>query len=324
MSLFKLSSQTFVSCTAYLFTAFTLVLNGNIAHAHSANDSSSYEDNGSSCFLKKGNKLPKGLAFHPSECDSMYRIYESNDLLPVVNTKKGAKNQGKYGFVNRHGKLVINTLYDDVLGFSGDLAAVKLNGKWGYIDHHNNVVIPIQYDMAQSFSHDRAIVDKNGKQTYIDVKGHPISNFIYDCTVSFGNNGLATVGIYTGSSKEINCYDNIKWGSINKQGTVVIPIIYDKIADCVAEGCEGFVNGHVIVAKQDGVDENGNKKYLNGLVNEQGEVVVPLVYDTMYHRPNGSIFVQKDGKQAIINNKHQILINFTDNMLPFDSSMPNN
>jgi len=41
------------------------------------------------------------------------------------------EKDGKYGFKELGGKLVIPCKYDDVGSFSGGLAAVELNGKWG-------------------------------------------------------------------------------------------------------------------------------------------------------------------------------------------------
>ena len=40
---------------------------------------------------------------------------------------------GKYGYVNKIGKLAIPLKYEKVSYFSEGLAAVKLNGKWGFI-----------------------------------------------------------------------------------------------------------------------------------------------------------------------------------------------
>jgi hypothetical protein len=48
--------------------------------------------------------------------------------------------------------------YDDATSFSGSLAAVKKDGKWGYIDTDGNVVIPFQYDVAYAFNEGYAVV----------------------------------------------------------------------------------------------------------------------------------------------------------------------
>lgn len=48
--------------------------------------------------------------------------------------------------------------YEDAHSFSEDLAAVKKDGKWGYIDTDGKVVIPFEYDQAYAFSEGKAIV----------------------------------------------------------------------------------------------------------------------------------------------------------------------
>ncbi|MEG1700059.1 MAG: WG repeat-containing protein, partial [Alistipes sp.] len=49
---------------------------------------------------------------------------------------------GKRGFVDKNGTVVIPLKYDDVGNFREGLAGVRLNGKYGYIDKNGTVVIP--------------------------------------------------------------------------------------------------------------------------------------------------------------------------------------
>ena len=48
-------------------------------------------------------------------------------LFPVVQN-------GKWGFIDKTGKIVINQKFDKVSGFSEGLCGVKIGNKWGYID----------------------------------------------------------------------------------------------------------------------------------------------------------------------------------------------
>lgn len=57
-------------------------------------------------------------------------------------------------------KEVIAPQYDDARYFSEGLAPVKKNGKWGYINEAGEVVIDFQYDGAHSFSEGKALVEK--------------------------------------------------------------------------------------------------------------------------------------------------------------------
>ena len=55
---------------------------------------------------------------------------------------------------------VIAPQYEDAQLFNEGLAAVKKDGKWGYINESGEVVIPFQYDVAGQFSEGHAIVGR--------------------------------------------------------------------------------------------------------------------------------------------------------------------
>ena len=61
--------------------------------------------------------------------------------------------------------------YDYVAEYSEGLAGVKLNGKWGFIDKSGTLVIPCKYDDAWAFSEGRAEVKLNGKRGYVNKSG---------------------------------------------------------------------------------------------------------------------------------------------------------
>lgn len=53
---------------------------------------------------------------------------------------------------------VVAPQYEDAQKFSEGLAAVKKDGKWGYIDEQGEVVVPFQYDVAYVFNEGYAVV----------------------------------------------------------------------------------------------------------------------------------------------------------------------
>ena len=65
-----------------------------------------------------------------------------------------AKKNGKWGFIDTIGNLVIDFTYDDIVyyGFSDGFAGVKKDGKFGLIDKNGNVVIPFVYDGILDFN----------------------------------------------------------------------------------------------------------------------------------------------------------------------------
>ncbi|MGN1002911.1 MAG: WG repeat-containing protein [Oscillospiraceae bacterium] len=69
---------------------------------------------------------------------------------------------------------IIAPQYEEAGQFSDGLAAVKMNGKWGYINTQGEVVIPFQYEMAFMFSEGKAVVCKQASFDNGDL------NRIYD------------------------------------------------------------------------------------------------------------------------------------------------
>lgn len=104
----------------------------------------------------------------------------------------GVKKNGKWGFIDKTGKIIIEPQYHYVASFSEGLAVVKQNGKYGFIDKTGKVVIPLQYDGVDSFSEGLAVVRQNNKWGYIDTNGKTIIDLKYSLTMSF-KNGKAKV-----------------------------------------------------------------------------------------------------------------------------------
>ena len=64
------------------------------------------------------------------------------------NTLFLSKKDGKYGFVDKNGNVVVKYIYDDAKEQnSSGFAAVKKDGKWGSINSKGNVVIEPTYNL---------------------------------------------------------------------------------------------------------------------------------------------------------------------------------
>lgn len=64
------------------------------------------------------------------------------------NTLFVSKKDGKYGFVDKDGKVVVDYIYDDVTNQNSyGFAGVKKDGKWGCVDGKGNVVIEPTYNL---------------------------------------------------------------------------------------------------------------------------------------------------------------------------------
>jgi hypothetical protein len=93
------------------------------------------------------------------------------------------KKDGKYGYINTKGKLVIDAVYDVAGDFSDGRASVGKTGfgasgnhtQYGYIDKKGNTIVKLKYDSAESFSDGLAKVGKDGKYGYINKKGKVVN-----------------------------------------------------------------------------------------------------------------------------------------------------
>lgn len=70
------------------------------------------------------------------------------------------QKDGKYGFVDLDGRLVIRCIYDDAGDFVTGLAKAKIRNEYGFIDRSGHIIIPFIYSEAHSFNEGLAKVGK--------------------------------------------------------------------------------------------------------------------------------------------------------------------
>ena len=117
-----------------------------------------------------------------------------------------------WGYIDKHGRYIVQPKYSYVPPFREGLAALPAGDKFGYIDVSGKFVIPAQFDMACCFSEKVARVTLNGKPAYIDHTGKIVLRPAVFNPKSFSD-GLAAF------LEE----DKKTFGFIDHQGRVVIP-----------------------------------------------------------------------------------------------------
>jgi len=188
---------------------------------------------------------------------------------------------GKYGVIDKTGKVVIPIIYDYVSDFNDGLAHVWKDDKQGYIDKNGNEVVPIKYDYIGGFSEGLAVARIGKKYGYVDKSGKEVIPIIYDSASDFSE-GLARVTI---KEKDEKGKTVIKEGYIDKTGKLAIPAIYD---------CAGnFKEEVAVVWKGD--------KY--GYIDKTGREIVPLVFDGVYDSSDGMMkVIDKNDRYGFIKN----------------------
>jgi hypothetical protein len=82
------------------------------------------------------------------------------------------ERDGKYGYLDLHGKIAIPLAYDFVDTFSHGLAPVNKDRKWGYINTEGRIVIPFKFDNAGPFASGLAPVNVGKDSGFIDRSGN--------------------------------------------------------------------------------------------------------------------------------------------------------
>jgi hypothetical protein len=205
--------------------------------------------------------------------DHVKYVISFSDGLAVFST-----NDEKSGFVDKTGKTVADTLFENVRTFSEGLAAIKQHDKWGFIDKTGKIVINPQFDATGDFKNGKAWFRIGGRSGYIDAKGSYVINSQFDGTDDFSN-GMALIKF------------GRKYGYINKKGTIVINPQFENVGQ--------FRSGLALI-------EQGGKY---GYINKKGEVEITPQFNNASVFWGDIAFVEDAGKWGIIDKKGKYLVN---------------
>ena len=150
------------------------------------------------------------------------------------------RSKGKFGLIDRTGKLILPARYESLMGFDSSYRAsanayleiaegersrpVQIDHKWGYVDNTGKEMIPAQYSMAGPFRDGWAQVKDGKTWGIIDHKGKFVIKPQYSFIGPF-RDGIARVAI--GGMPIEGGLPKSKWGYINKKGDQIIPVTYD-------------------------------------------------------------------------------------------------
>lgn len=180
---------------------------------------------------------------------------------PQVNSKKVGESEGikyfqiekdgKTGFRDLDGNVVIAPIYDMAEMFSEGCSAVELDKKWGLIDETGKYIVKPQFEYLGSVHNGLASFRKNDKYGFVNIKGEEKIKAQYDWVDEFSeglcvvrnDNGVIGSGKcgyidttgkqvidlqYQYACKFINGEAKIElnnlWGAIDKQGNIVVKI----------------------------------------------------------------------------------------------------
>jgi hypothetical protein len=239
-----------------------------------------------------------------------YYDYEFSDGLAAISV------DGKWGYLDATGKMVISPVYsrahkfmdstaivkddtykiidvtgkvladlkqyDSVDDYGEGLFGVSKGKKSGYVDKTGKLIIPMSFTSVYKFSEGLAFVKKGDKMFFIDKTGKTV--FALKCDEMYAvkfSEGLCPIE-----------KDN-KMGYIDKTGTIVIPCNWDIARE--------FSYGHALVGNS--YFEDGNFGSICGVIDREGRLVLPLKY-----RNSGS---DEDYKMGLIRFREKDLFGYT-------------
>jgi WG containing repeat len=225
---------------------------------------------------------------------------------------------GKFGYINEQGKIVIPAQFSRAADFSEGLAGVELDGKYGMIDHTGKIVIKPIYEFIYPFKNGQAkFIDFRGNHSDIDRTGKVIN------AATSAQNYHATptpVIAETSSSDRVSInstktikpkfdytaeefHEGLAWvmrkgklGYANRQGEIVIKPQFTNNGSC----CNG--DFHEGLAR---VHQNGK----SGYIDKKGKVVVPIAFDRVapeFHE--GVAWVVANKKLGFVDRSGKIII----------------
>lgn len=237
-----------------------------------------------------------------------------------LEDRAAVKKNGKWGFIDKSGNVVINFQFDDLKepndltfyqhairnpenvsrGFYNGFAGVSIGNKWGFVDKNGKPLGPgIIFKEVQNFSEGSAPVTMDGeKYGLLSADGSYIiapNEYSYLNGITFGVirpifEGLAGVN-----------WDNYnERGLVNKYGQLVH--VFDRsqrvtLVQDFREGLSSFRQKN---------DYTGKSHW--GFIDRSGRIVISAVYDSVSIFINGISIVQKNGQYGLINREgNQIL-----------------
>ena len=137
--------------------------------------------------------------------------------LALTSFKKGKR----FGVKTQLGDEVIPPIYDELNlpnVFQCGRASVKKGGLWGLIDRKNNLICDFSFDSIYCTVEGYTTVFKDDKYNLVTPEGNLLSDIWYEFVAPRFTDGLLIVE------------QGKKYGFLNRDGEVVIPIEYERVA----------------------------------------------------------------------------------------------
>ena len=233
--------------------------------------------------------------------------------------------------------------FDEIESFSEGKAKAKKDGKWGYIDPKGAIIMPFKFDSIKGQSENKVIVqlDKDNSNSWgvVNLEGEIIQecNFFY---IGYFNQGKAKAaknykkgflhcnedklywvlenGFYEGSTV---AQKNNKWGLINEQIVELLPFEFDEMIERSSRRVVRLISPHKKLEpnitnpnkiKRIFLVKKGSKW---GSIDIERNELIPFEFDEIGDFREGRAFAKKNGKYGLLDAEGNTIIPFEYNKI---------
>lgn len=153
------------------------------------------------------------------------------------------QSSGKWGFIDREGKVIIDFQFDDLYfeyetPFTQKYTRVGIGSKMGVIDDKGNFMLPIQAISLASPKENSVFFLSNATDGYIDYKNNRYNLQFDEADKKFvykdkdGNRGTIEhiKDVVEMIENSVYIDHNYKWGMLDGETNVIVDVIYDEIS----------------------------------------------------------------------------------------------
>lgn len=254
------------------------------------------------------------------------------DIGPFRDGLACVRKNGKIGFINESGKIIVPIEGDDeyLPEYEKGVAAFRIkdkiyyvdkngkfitkeqfwearqykllyprpmqkNNKWGFVNDKNEFILETQYDHIYKEKDGLFLVKKGDLYGFIDKKGNVVINLQFEDAHNF-NDGLAAVK------------QNGKYGFIDKTGRFVIEPQFDDVRSYRAPDAGSYENRNAVSFVGGIASVQVNKQW--GVIDKTGRYIATPQFEAAFScRPSsGIVQIKKNGKWGLMDRTGKIVI----------------
>jgi len=222
-----------------------------------------------------------------------------DEVFPFVKDMAVVERAGAYGVISPQGAALLPLKYQAVrIDSSTALLKVQENGRWGVLNKAGKTVVPVQYDEVRMQTYGMFTARQGDKWQLLDALGQPVGANTFESVGDFRFlHAVARAGGKTGLV-------NLKGGWTMEPRFDSLRIISDFLVLHQSEGVKAISNLHTqrLILELDSIQPIHNYfrvivKGKQGVYNDRGQEVLPVVYDYVSDFTQDSIITVVQGRK---------------------------